>query len=230
MDDADGAHRRWIMGSLFQDIQYGVRMLVKNPGFTAVAIITLMLGIGANSAIFSVINAVLLRPLAFKDPDRLVTVKASAPGLDPSITTTSGPDFIDWKNQNDVFQYLAATDEASFNLTDESAPERVQGATVSADLFQLLGVSASLGRAFAADEEQNGRNKVAVISHDLWKRRFGSDPTLIGRTIKLDGDNFAIIGVMPAGFRFPEGEKVDIWAPIAFDDKYTNNRGHHSLF
>ena len=218
------------METLWQDLRYGVRMLLKKPGFTFVAVLTLALGIGANSAIFSVVNAVLLRPLPYQDPERLALVWWSVPKLSLDVMPASAPDFNDWKNQNQVFERLAALEGLSFNLTGEGEPERVQGAAVSADLFPLLGVQASAGRTFSAEEEQPGRNKVVVLSHNLWQRRYGSDPKLIGQAIALNGESYIVTGVMPPGFRFPEGaEEINVWVPLAFDADVMSRRGHRYL-
>lgn len=218
------------MRTLWQDLRYGFRMLRKKPGFTAVAVLALALGIGANTAIFSVVNAVLLRPLPYKDAERLVVIWGTEPKLEVKVFPTSGPDYLDWKNQNQVFERMAALEDASFNITGEGVPERVQSMASSADLFPLLGVQTKLGRTFSGEEEQAGRNKVAVLSHALWQRRFGSDPNLIGQTITLSGESYSVIGVMPPDFSFPEGDKkIDVWVPLDFSTEEMRRRGHRNL-
>ncbi len=219
------------MKTLWQDVRYGARMLLKHPGFTVVAVLALALGIGANMAIFSVVNAVILRPLPYKDPERLVTILGTAPKLDIDVFPVSGPDFVDWRNQNHVFERLAAMEEASFNLTGAGGEaERVSSTSASAELFPLLGVNASLGRTFSNEEEAAGRNKVAVLSNGLWQRRFGANPALIGQTIMLSGEAYAVIGVMPPTFHFPEGDTdTNVWVPLDVTAGETGKRGHRNL-
>jgi hypothetical protein len=189
-----GNERTNLLSDLSQDLRYGLRMLLKNPGFTIVAIIALALGIGANTAIFSVVNTVLLRPLPYKDPDRLVMMweENSKQGF-PRDTPTAA-NYIDWRDQNHVFEGMAAMVEISFNLTGTGEPERIDGQRVSASLFQLLGVEPQLRRAFRPEEDRPGANHVVILSHGLWQRRFGSDPAIIGRTINLDAQSFTVIG------------------------------------
>jgi len=216
-----------VMGTLLQDLRYGVRVLLKAPGFTVVAVLALALGIGANTAIFSVVNAVLLRPLPFKDPDSLVWAQAEDLQTGEQGGMISPPDFLDYRAQNRVFEHFAAIQSMSFTLTGEAEPERVTGARVSADFFETLGILPTKGRAFLADEEQDGRNRVVVISYGLWQRRFGSDPNLIGKTVALSGQAAIVVGIMPDGFQFPR--EAQVWAPIAFNSKDTSMRRAHFL-
>jgi putative ABC transport system permease protein len=203
-------------------------MLVKTPGFTAVAIIALALGIGANTAIFSVVNAVLLRPLPFKDPDNLVWAQAADLKTGEQGGKISPPDFLDYREQNRVFERFSALQYTSFTLTGDAVePERVVGARVSADFFETLGIAPVKGRSFLAEEEREGNNRVAIISYGLWQRRFGSDPNLVGKTFDLSGQSAVIVGIMPAGFQFPS--EVEMWAPIAFGGKDTSLRRTHYL-
>jgi predicted permease len=224
-----GAHGRMnIMGDLWQDLSYGVRMLSKNPGFTVVAVLALALGIGANSAIFSVVNTVLLRPLPYQDPDRLVMVweddtKGGYPRDTPAVAN-----YIDWRDQSQAFEGMAAIAEQNFNLTGTGEPERIEGRLVSANLFSLLGVEPQAGRAFLPEEDQPGRDRVVVLSHGLWQRRFGSDGKIIGRTLTLNGESYTVVGVMPPGFQFPTRED-QLWVPIAFTPQQAANRGRHYL-
>ncbi|MGB7924280.1 MAG: ABC transporter permease, partial [Pyrinomonadaceae bacterium] len=216
------------MRTLLQDLRYGFRMLVRAPGFTVVAIFALALGIGANTAIFSVVNAVLLRPLPFKDPDNLVWAQASDLKTGEMGGKISPPDFLDFREQNRVFEHFAALHYTSFTLTGEGAePERLVGARVSADFFETLGIAPVHGRSFLAEEERDGSNRVAVVSYGLWQRRFGSDPNLVGKTVDLNGQNILVVGIMPAGFQFPS--EVEVWSPVGFGGKETTLRRTHFL-
>ena len=209
------------MRDIWQDLRYGFRMLLKRPGFTAVAMLTLALGIGANTAIFSVVNAVLLRPLPFYQPDRLAIFYGANRQMG-----FSGPwavcdtDYPDWKTQSDSFGRIAAFHRMLFNLTEAGEPERLKAAAVDADLFSLLGVQPALGRTFTAEEEQPGRETVALISNSLWQRRFGSDPETIGRVVKLDGKSHTLIGVLPSFFDFPT--QTDLWTPLVLTSDCSN--------
>jgi putative ABC transport system permease protein len=200
---------------MFQDLRYGLRMLVKNPGFACVAVLTLALGIGANTAIFSIVNAVLLQPLPFSEPDRLVWVWGNIRNGGRSASV-SPLDYLDYRAQNTSFEHFAATFTvpAPFNLTGSGEPERLQGAVATGDFFQALGVNPRLGRTFLLENEQPGRDQVVVLSHRLWKQRFAGDPALIGKTLALDGRTFEVIGVMPEGFSFPRG--AELWTPMNF--------------
>ena len=216
------------METLLKDIRYGVRGLIKRPGFTVIALITLALGIGANTAIFSVINAVLLRPLQFKDPEQLVIVweDASFAGF-PRNTPAPGI-FFDWKNQNQSFSDMAASAERSFNITGDGEPERVMAFAVTENFFPLFGVQPLLGRNFLPEEDRPGASKVVMLSHSLWQSRYGADPQIVNREILLNGEKHTVVGVMPASFQFLERE-VRLWVPIAFDAEDMVNRGGHYL-
>jgi Acidobacterial duplicated orphan permease len=223
-----GNERTNFLSDLSQDLRYGLRMLLKNPGFTIIAVIALALGIGANSAIFTVVNAVLLRPLPYKNPERLVMVWEDNSKQGFPRDTPAAANYVDWRDQNHVFERMAATVEISFNLTGAAEPERIDGQRVSASLFQLLGVEPQLGRTFRPEEDQPGANHVVILSHGLWQRRFGSDPAIIGRAINLDGQIFTVVGVMPRSFQFPS--RTDhLWIPIAFTAKEAGERGNHYL-
>ncbi|HEY6187243.1 MAG TPA: ABC transporter permease [Pyrinomonadaceae bacterium] len=214
--------------TLWQDVHFGVRMLMKNPGFTIVAVIALALGIGANSAIFSVVNTVLLRPLPYKDPDQLVMVWEDATTQGFPRDTPAPANYIDWRDQNQVFEGMAAIADMSFNLTGVGEPERIEGRRVSASLFPLLGVAPQLGRAFLPEEDQPGANRVVIMSHGLWQRRFGSDVTIIGKPLNLNGESYTVVGVMPPQFQFPS-RTDELWTPIAFTAQEAANRGGHYL-
>jgi putative ABC transport system permease protein len=195
------------METLLKDIRYGVRGLLKHPGFAIVAIITLALGIGANTAIFSVVNAVVLRPLPYVEPDRLVTLWETIPGVDQRSVAPGN--FDDWRSQNKTFQDLAATFHGNFNLTSDGEPDRIDGATVTSNLMSVLGVNAQLGRTFQADDDQHQDRNLVLISDALWKRRFSADPNVVGRNITIDENPHTVIGVMPKGFQFPSPS--DLW-------------------
>lgn len=224
------------MQTLLQDLKYGLRMLAKNPGFTAVSVLTLALGIGANTAIFSVVNAVMLRPLPYPQPDRLVSV-ISTVLRDNRDSNASYPDFLDWRARNHVFDEMAVFRTENFALIGSGEPVHLSGAVVSADLLSLLGVTPILGRPFVSEEDKPGMvngSSPAILSHGLWQRQFGSDPTVAGRTIDLDGRAYTVIGVMPSGFQFPtQAEPVDLWTTIAVDTKpgggMATQRGAHYL-
>jgi len=213
---------RWsirIINELVQDLRYGLRQLRRNPGFTTVAVLTLALGIGANTAIFSVLNAVVLRPLPFPDPGRLVSVLSSVQHTHGSAA--SYPDFLDWQTQNDVFEGMAAYRQADFTLTGRGTPLHLRALVASAEIFKVLQVRPVLGRAFLPEENSpgavNGTNAV-LLSHSLWQRRFNSDPDAPGRVISLNGRQYTVVGVMPAGFQFPiQSDPVDLWTTMAPD-------------
>src|SRR5215813_11634721 len=197
---------------MFQDLRYGARVLLKKPGLTAVAIFTLALGIGANTAIFSVVNAVLLEPLPFRAPEELVLVRHFHKTNGTKQETVSYVDVQDWRAQNHVFADLATFRFASFALTAGNDQEQIFGANVSANFFQLLGLNATRGRTFSPAEEAPGGEKVALLSHAIWQRVFGGDEKLIGRQIKLDDQLFTVIGILPPEFKFPfRLEMAEIW-------------------
>ena len=224
-----GTPRRFgMLGDLKHDLRYGARLLWKNKGFTAVAVVALALGIGANSAIFSVVNTVLLRPLPYKEPERLVMVWEDDAKHGFPNDTPAAANYADWRDQNQVFEGMAAMADQSFNLTGSGDPERIDGKRVNANLFELLGVAPQHGRAFAAEEDRPGGNKVVILSHALWQRRFGSDAGLVGRTLTLNGEAHTVVGVMPAGFQFPD-RQAELWVPIAFTQQEAANRGRHYL-
>lgn len=219
------------METLFRDIRYGCRMLLKKPGFTAIAALTLGLGIGANTAIFSVVNAVLLRPLPYRQPDRLVEIWETNPLKGWKDAPAAPANFYDWEQQNEVFEGMAnySPSPGNFVLAGRDAPERLRGQTVSGNLFSVLGAKAALGRIFLPEETWKGKNEVVVLSHSLWKRRFGEDPNIIGQTISLDARNYSVVGVMPDGFYFPD-KTTDLWLPWGLDpNRIANLRRPHFM-
>ena len=203
------------MRTLLQDLRYGFRMLVKNPGFTLVAVVTLALGIGANTAIFSVVNGVLLRPLPYPEADRLIYLEAVNTAQGIKASNISPPDFADWKNQNQTFEDMTAFVTGGAILSGGNEPERVPAAYVTASFFSVLGIKPALGRGFLAEEDRAGNDTVAIISHGLWQRRFGANPNIIGNKFIISGEASTVIGVMPADFEFMQ--PVDVLAPLALE-------------
>jgi putative ABC transport system permease protein len=202
------------MQSLWQDLRYGMRVLLKTPGFALVAIFTLALGIGANTAIFTVVNALLLRPLPYPQPERLAVINTTMRRETVEVRATSYPDFVDWRDQNTVFEQIAARVVNSFSLLGTGEPERVSGELVSASYFSLLGVQAAHGRTFLPEEDRTpDTHRVAVVGHGLWQRRFGGNPKLIGQTIQLSDGNYAVVGIMPEGFR-GISDQAELWLPM----------------
>ncbi len=219
------------MATLLQDVRYGLRMLAKNPAFTAVAVLTLALGIGANTAIFSVVNAVLLRPLPYRQSDHLVKVwgNFSGIGIPGDRNWISAPEFKDLETQNKSFSGIAATTSESFNLGINGTPQRIEGYLVSPSLFELLGVQPFLGRAFLQEEATPGRDREVLLSYGLWKRGFGGDTGIVGKQIVINDLNVTVVGVMPASFEYPDD--AEMWAPLALapSDFTPDHRGNHGL-
>ena len=214
------------------DVRFAFRQLRKSPGFTLVAVVTLALGIGANTAIFSVVDAVLLHPLAFHEPSRLVAVwetTEQAGAQSNSRNEVARGNFYDWRAQNQVFEQISALTYANFNLSGIGEPERIQGAVVSYNFFQTLGVQPALGRAFTADEEKPTTERVAIISRELWQKHFGGDLSIAGRKVTFNGEPFTIVGVMPAGFnvQFPTTLQVQIWTPLRTGTSDTDRIAHY---
>ena len=208
------------MNGLSQDIRYALRQLRRNPAFAAIAVLTLALGIGANSAIFSVVDAVVLHPLPYRDPKQLVLVKERIPMASPEPIPVCAPDVVQLQRENQVFSGAAAFVGGAFDLSGQIAPQRVLAERVNANLFSVLGTEPAVGRAFTADEDQPG-HRVAILSYGLWQRRFAADAHVIGQTISLDRQPYTVVGVMPQGFVFPlpgmmQGEPADVFVPMAF--------------
>lgn len=229
------------MEILLRDIQFALRLAARNRMITAVVALTLGLGIGANAAIFSVIDAVLLRPLPYKDADRLVMVWATYPQLQLSLdrVPVSAGDFVEWRDNSSAFEGFSAIDSANLTLTGGAEPERIVGVRVSASFFDVMGVSAAVGRVFTAAEDQPGNNSVLLISDGSWKSRFGADPAVLGKSLTLNGKSFTIIGVMPPGFEFPRASEMpayfefpsqpEMWLPIAISRERIESRRNHNL-
>jgi putative ABC transport system permease protein len=212
---------------LFQDIRFAVRMLLKTPGFTAVAVAALALGIGANTAIFSVIHAVLLRPLPYADESRIVRIHETSR---QGVQTVAPPNYLDWKAQSQTLERIACYQDGTMTLGGSETPERLDAGFVATDLFDVLGVPPLLGRVFSAEEERAGGPKVVMLGHDLWQRRFGGDRSILGRRLTFEGRDYEVIGIMPRGFTFPE--QVALWFPLVLTERDTNpgQRGAHYLF
>jgi putative ABC transport system permease protein len=209
VQDATRGQWGWVwLEELLQDLRYGARMVRRNPGFTLVAVLTLVLGIGANTAIFSLVNGVLLRALPLPRPDRLVALTYYYP---------KGA-FVVMRDQSRTMDIVANTDSTEFNLTGSDLPIRLSGSSVSARWFSVLGVQAAMGRTFQEGEDQPGKDNFVILSHSLWERRFGSDPNIVGKSLLLDGISREVVGVMPAGFRYPS-PKTELWVPLDLDPR-----------
>ena len=220
------------METILQDIHYGFRMLIRRPAFTSVAVVTLALGIGANTAIFSVVNAVLMRKLPYPDPERLVALweTSTQPGQEANLRNeVAMGNFLDWRTQVSAFEGIAALNYSSVNLTGLDEPERIQGAVITTNLLSVLGVQPVAGRSFLAEEEKPDSARTVIVSHGLWQRLFGSDPDIIGKTITLNGNPVSIVGIMPAGFdlEFPITRQVDMWLPMRIAASNTDRQSHY---
>jgi len=214
------------MQTLLHDLRYGARMLWKRPGFTLIAVVALALGIGANTAIFSVVNAVLLNPLPFPQSERLVQVWENNLKRNWTRDTVSPKNFADWQEQNRSFDAIAAYEYDSFILTGNETPERLGGIRASSSFINVLGVKPALGRGFLPGEDEQGANRVAVLSNSLWQRRFGGRADALGESIRLNGESYTVVGVMPAGFSFPS-QRIDVWIPSI---DLARSRGNHFMF
>jgi putative ABC transport system permease protein len=219
------------MQTIFQDLRYASRILLRQPGFTLFVVLTLGLGIGAVAAIFSVVDAVLLRPLPYKEPDRIALVLQSFPRLG-WIGGVSAPEMLDYMAGNETFAEMAGYGVINLNLTGEHEPIRLEVARVSSNLFPLLGVTPLLGRGFSPAEDEVGKNRVVALSEALWRRHFGADPNIIGRLVKLDEATYTVVGVMPARLQFPTAfaGAVELWTPIALTDNEKQARRRDSNF
>jgi putative ABC transport system permease protein len=216
------------MGNLLRDVRYAVRVLAKSPGFTAVAVLALALGIGANTAIFSVVKAVLLSPLPYPEAERLVWIWETNEVNNILQEPASLPNYDDWSKQSRSFEGVAAFDNVPLALTGEGEPERIEGAAVSANFFPVLGVEPTLGRGFLAEENTPGKNRVVVLSRGLWQRRYGSNPKVVGQTLTLNGNPYTVVGVAAEGFKHPDsGPRPEMWVPLAFNLEQAARRGDY---
>ena len=227
-EDTRDEFRPALFEDFVRDLRYGARALWRAPGFTAVATLTLALGIGANTAIFSVVNGVLLKPLSYREPDRLVFVWERNTAIGKDRDLVAPPNYQDWRAQNAVFDALGAYRVNGFALTSSGEPESVTAITVTGSLFRVLGVDALIGRTFTEAEERR-RDRVVVLRHEFWQRRFGGDRSVVGKSITLTGAPFTVVGVMPADFRFPEGNPGDLYSPLIFAPNELQGRRTHSL-
>jgi len=216
------------MDQIFADIRYGLRGLMKRPAATAIALLTLALGIGVNTAIFSAVDSILLRPLPLKDPERLVSVWEKTLRLGIQQNEAAPANFFDLRNQNQSFEALGAFGPLDINLTGTGDPERLDGQLVTANVFSILGVAPALGRTFLPNEDQLGQEHVVVLSDALWQRRFNRDPSILNRNLTLNGESFTVVGVMPPGFFFPLRETA-LWVPWAMEPEQASGRGDHYL-
>ena len=225
------------MENLLQDLRFGTRMLLKHPGFTAIAVLSLAIGIGANSAIFSVVNALMLRPLPYANADRLTILWSRSPGLNIDQDWFSPGQYLDVKSENTVFDQTAVSIGGSYNLTGQGGPEHVDAARVSSSFFPLIGTGPILGRVFQPEDDLPGRGMTAVLSHGFWQRRFGSDPGVIGKSLNLSGNNVEIIGVLPVGFELTRQvmptvnaiERADIFLPLPLSEAARANRANEDF-
>jgi len=213
---------------MHKDIRYGLRSLLKRPGSTGIALITLALGIGVNTAIFSAVDSMLLRPLPFNDPERLVSIWEQSPAIGINQNEVAPANFFDLRNQTQSFEGIGAHGPQDLNLTGNAEPERLTGELVTANVFSVLGVQPALGRTFVPDEDQVGKEHVVVLSDGLWRRRFNGDPSIINQNITLNGESFTVVGVMPRGFFYPERE-TQLWIPWAMEPEQASGRGDHYL-
>src|SRR5216683_802363 len=233
-EDSREVYRWAAMEDLFMDVRFGARMLRKNPGFAAVTIVTLALGIAANTTIFSAVNGWMLRRPRIKDPARVVVIVTTDPakgGWGWDRQPVSAFDFVAWREQSRSFEAMVAGEPEEFALNGEGEPERVPGLRVSADYFHALGVEAALGRTFLLDEDQSGRNRVVILSHGLWQRRFGSNPKVMGEVVRLNGEGYTVIGVMSSNYRIGVYGGPELWAPLVFppESLLPTARGNRSL-
>jgi putative ABC transport system permease protein len=217
------------MKTLWKDLQCAFRTLVRNPGFTVVVVVVLALGIGAVTAIFTVVDGVLISPLLYRDPERLLTVWSANPSQGMNQAPVSPPDFREWRDNNKSFERMGAYYFGSFNLGAKDQPERVEGAIVSADFIPLLGVQPALGRSFSSQEEQFGNHRVVLLTFSLWQRRFAGDPGLLGQALKVNGEDYTVVGILPQKFQFPN-RRIELCTPMAFEaNDERNTRGDYFL-
>jgi len=217
------------MDTFRQESKYAVRSLIKSPGFTLIAVLTIALGIGANTAMFSAFYSVLLKPLPYSEPDQLFLVWEDASAYDSPKNTPAAANYFDWREQSHSFADMAALSTDLVTFTGYGEPEQLGSAAVTANFFSLMGINPELGRALVAGEDEEGAERVVVLSHRFWQRRFGGDPAVLGRAIQLDGRAFSVAGVMPASFTFP-APVIDLWVPFEWNAERRNNRGDHFLY
>ncbi|HLK68903.1 MAG TPA: ABC transporter permease [Bryobacteraceae bacterium] len=216
-----------MLSSLLRDLQYGLRTLARNPGFAFVSVLALALGIGANTAIFTVVNSVLLQPLRYRHPEQLIVIRErNLKAGFPQFSLSPG-NYLDFRDHNHTFSGIAAFDRQGFNMLSGTEPERLRGSRVTIDFFDVLGRQPAIGRAFTAAEGQVGSNRVVILSYGLWQRRFAGSAGVLGQTVKLNGNLYTVVGVMPSDFEFPA--RVELWTPVAMDLQNWQQRGGHYL-
>jgi putative ABC transport system permease protein len=211
------------METFTKDLRYGIRSLLKRPSFTLIAVVTLALGIGANTAIFSVVNAVLLRPLPYRDAHNIVTIWQNNARAGVSRNDVSPANFLDWKEQSSSFESMAGIEPFGFSMIGNGEPERFRAWLVTADFFKTLATNPYRGRVFTSEDYQQGNEKVVVIGYGLWQRRFGGDQKLLGQKLTLNGQPYTVVGVMPPEFQFPADREV--WAPRVLREHDRQLRG-----
>ena len=216
------------METLLTEIRYGVRSLLKHPGFTAIAVVTLALGISANTTIFSTVDALLLHPFSFPNQDRLVVVFEQNRATGLMRGSVSPGNFVEWRDQNQSYEQLVAIQQRAFDVSDGSTPERIPGYQVTGGFFQALGVKAALGRTLLSEDSEPGREQVAVLKHNFWQQQFAGDPEIVGKTVNLNRKQFTIVGVMPADFNYPYNTG-EMWVPLLFTPEEKTDRGNHYL-
>jgi len=216
------------METLLKDVRYGIRSLLKQPAFTAIAVITLALGIAGNTVIFSAVNSLLVKPLAFPELDRMVAIWEArlSQGVERNEVTMA--DYLDWRKQNQTFEQMGLYRWWSANLTGVEPPERIQGFLVSTNFLDVTGVKPFIGRAFSAEEDQPGKDAVVILNYGLWQRRFGGDANIVNKTVSLNGVKRTIIGVLPKEFNYPSG--MDVMAPLALTPELASNRDNHTYY
>jgi putative ABC transport system permease protein len=212
------------MRTLWRDLRYGVRMLLRRPGFTTVAVLTLALGIGANTTIFSFVNGILLRPLPYAEPERLALIEENALKRGVTSMGVSFPNFLDWRERNQVFEDVATYQTGNFSLTGAGEPEQFRGARISAGLLEILRVPPTLGRTFTAEEDRPEQNTVVILGNGVWQNRFGGDSSIVGQQVVLNNRSHTVIGVMPPGFKFPE--IAELWVPLALTPQSWTRNDH----
>src|SRR5262245_45610954 len=220
------------MSLLIQDVRFALRTLLKQPSFTLVSLLTLALGIGANTAIFSIVDAVVLRPLPYREPDRVVMMWSHWTNW--TKTWVSGPEVADYRAQATTLEHVSAFDTASYNLTGAGDAVRVGAIQAQASMFEALGVTPIAGRRFPAQEDRHGQPRVALLSEGLWRSQFGSDPSIVGRDIQLDAVPYTVVGILPDAVRAPiqyaSRTPAHVWVPLALNPPDPNERGNHGLF
>jgi predicted permease len=216
------------MEVLLTEIRYGVRRLLKHPAFTAIAVVTLALGISANTTIFSAVDSLLLHPFSFPNQDRLVVVFEQNRATGVVRGSVSPGNFEEWREQNQSYEELVAIQQRAFDLSDGSIPQRVPGYQITDGFFQALGVKAALGRTLMSEDSEPGREQVTVLKHSFWQQHFAGNPDIVGKTINLDRKQFTVVGVMPADFNYPYNTG-EMWVPLVFTPAEKANRGNHYL-